>query len=286
MRIHIGSIAGGGLALVLALAWSGAASAGNPDPALRRQFVAESFGQVTVCQGPPNDGAPCTDDFECDTPGNTGAPTGTCTGVRGTRLVARGTLTVIADTVLAPTPPADPFLETAPTAPCTDCEGQPNRSSFTLLLQFTRDGRHFTFAETFTNVQSDGVNGFGVQVPGGTIPNWNVGAFESTLVNAFETSPEYKIRFALLPPAAAAAVAAALGEPGRVPVVLESEEIAACTDAAACNHCTGDPSGSGECLVDNTRWSKHSGPTDVLASVRQFKVGIGFIDPPATPPAP
>jgi len=272
-----------GLALALGLAGAaGTARAGNPDPASRKEAVVEAFGQVEVCQGPPNDGAVCVDDFECDTPGNTGSPTGFCTGVRGARLLARGTLTVIADTLLAPSPPTDPFLETAPAAPCVGCEGQPGRSSFTLLLEFTRDGKRFTFAETYQNVQIDSVNSFGNQVPGGSIPNWTVGAFESTIVNSFETFPDYKIRFALLPPAASAAIAAALGEPGKVPVVLEAEEVPACTDPAACNHCTA--SGTDECLVDNDQWAKHSGPSDVLASVRQLKVGIGFIDPP--PPAP
>lgn len=266
----------------LALGLASPALAGNPDPASRKDAVVAAFGQVEVCQGPPNEGAVCTDDLECDTPGNTGDPTGLCSGVRGARLVARGSLTVIADTVLAPALPLpDPFLEVAPPAPCVACEGQPGRSSFTLLLEFTRGGRRFTFAETYQDVRNDGVNGFGSGVPGGPIPSWNVGALESTLVNSSETSPEYKIRFGLLPPAAAAAVAAALGEPGRVPVVLEAEEVPACTDPAACNHCT--PSGADECLVANTAWAKHSDPSDALASVRQLKIGIGFIDPPPAP---
>lgn len=272
-------------ALATALGLAGAATAGNPDPASRKEQVVAAFGQVEVCQGPPNEGAVCVDDFECDTPGNTGPPTGTCSGVRGARLVARGSLTVIADTVLAPTLPVpDPFLEVAPPAdkPCVGCEGQPGRSSYTLLLEFTRNGKRFTFAETYQGVEQDSVNSFNSQLPGGAgISNWNVGAFETTLVNDSETSPDYKIRFALLPPAASAAIAAALGEPGKVPVVLEAEEVPACTDPTACNHCTA--SGS-ECNVDNTQWSKHSDPSDVLASVRQLKIGIGFIDPP--PPAP
>ncbi|MEB2346137.1 MAG: hypothetical protein OZ948_15525 [Deltaproteobacteria bacterium] len=271
-------------ALALALGLAGAASAGNPDPASRKEAVVAAFGQVEVCQGPPNEGGVCVDDAECDTPGNTGPPTGTCSGVRGARLVARGSLTVIADTVLAPVLPlADPFLEGDPAAPCTGCEGQPGRSSYTLLLEFTRNGKRFTFAETYQGVQQDSVSSFDGQLPGGAgIPDWNVGAFETTVVNGFETSPDYKIRFALLPPAASAAIAAALGEPGKVPVVLEAEEVPACTDPAACHHCTA--SGSDECLVDNTQWSKHSDPSDALASVRQLKIGIGFIDPP--PPAP
>lgn len=275
-----------GLALALALAGAaGTASAGNPDPASRRNVVVDAFGQVRVCQGPPNEGAVCSDDSACDTPGNTGTSTGFCTGVRGARLLVRGVLTVIADTVLAPLPQADPFLEATPAAPCSDCEGQPGRSSYTLLLQFDRGGKRFTFAETYPSVEVDSVNGFAGQVPGGEdIPDWTVGAYEGTLVNGFETSPEYKIRFGLLPPAASAAIAAALGEPGKVPVVLESEEIPACTDPASCNHCTAPPTGSDACKVDNAQWSKHSGPSDVLASVRQLKVGIGFIDPP--PPAP
>lgn len=281
----IGRSSTGSLALALALALAaGAARAGNPDPESRREAVIEAFGQVEVCQGPPNDGAVCQDDSECDTPGNTGAPTGTCTGTRGARVLARGTLTVIADTVLAEPLPADPFLEDTPTSPCPICEGGAGRSSFTLLLQFTRGGKAFTFAETYANVLTDLVDGFGTtQVPGQFIPNWSVGAFESTLVNSGETFPDYKIRFALLPPAAAKAVAAALGEPGKVPVVLEAQELAQCTDPAACNHCTSPPF-TDECAVTNDRWSKHSGPTDPLASVRQFKVGLGFIDPP--PPAP
>lgn len=268
------------LALAAALAFAPVpALAGNPNPEGRRESTIAAFGQVEVCQGPPNDGAVCVEDFECDTPGNTGPPTGACTGTRGARVLARGTLTVIADTVLAEPLPADPFLEAAPAAPCLDCEGQPGRSSFTLLLQFTRDGRQFTFAESYQNVQNDGVDGFGSQVPGQTIFNWSFGAFESTLVNSGETFPDYKIRFGLLPPAAAAAVAAALGEPASVPVVLEVAELDACTDPAACSHCAA--TGGEDCVVPNDSWAKHSAPTDPLASVRQFKIGLGFIDPPA-----
>lgn len=253
---------------------AGTASAGNPSPESRREAVIAAFGQVEVCQGGADEGQICTDSFEC-------APPGACTGTRGARVLARGTLTVIADTVLATPLPPDPFLEGAPAAPCTDCEGQDGRSSFTLLLQFARDGKRFTFAETFTDVRADSVNGFGSQI-GQFIPGWSVGAFETTLANSPETHPDfggYKIRFALLPPAAAAAVAAALGEPGKAPVLLEVEELAHCTDPVACNHCdTFDPPA---CRVGNDRWSKHSDPSDPLASVRQFKVGLGFIDPPA-----
>lgn len=261
------------LATVLA---AGTASAGNPDPATRRDFVVSAFGQVLLCQGGPNDGTPCNGNFDC----NQGDPSqGTCDEVRGARLVARGVLTVISDTILATPIPADPFLETAPAAPCTTCEGAAGRSSYTLLLEFSKDGRQFTFAETFPGLTSDIVNGFGSQLPGQTIPSWSFGAFESTNVNSGEAPDgSYKIRFGLLPPAAASAVAAALGEPGRVPVVLEAEEIAACTDPVACNHC---PGGSSDCVVPNSRWSKHSAGNDPLASVRKLKVGLGFIDPPA-----
>lgn len=267
----------GGLALAFGLVGAaGTATAGNPDPASRRQAVVESFGQVLVCQGGAQDGQVCQGDFEC-----AGPPEGHCNGVRGARLIVRGELTVIADTVLTDPPPADPFLEVDPSQPCNGCEGQAGRSSYTLLLEFTKDGKRFTFADTYPGITQDSVNSFaGV---GSEIPNWSVGAFESTLVNSFDTIPDYKIRFGLLPPAASQAVAAALGEPGKVPVTLEAEEVPACTDPAACNHCTGDFSNDA-CLVTNSEWSKHSAPTDVLASVRKFKVGIGFIDPP--PPAP
>ena len=251
---------------------SGVARAGNPSTDGRRGAVATAAGQATVCEGGGKKGDPCNDDSIC-----TGG--GTCTGVSGTTIAARGVLTVIADTRLSAPSGGDPFLETnPPPAACDDCEQTAQNNSFTLLLEFTLDGKAYAFAETFAGVGSQGVSGFGSEVQnGGGLADWNTGASETELVNCADTV-EFKLRWGLLPPAAAAGVAKALGQPGKVPVVLASNEIPVCSDPAACNLGTSpDPDCFGGSGPANTQYARHSGGSDSLGSIRRFKVDIGFV---------
>jgi hypothetical protein len=197
---------------------------------------------------------------------------GACTGIENARIVARGILTLIADTRLnVPAGDLGPYLETAPATPCTNCEGNGN-SSLTLILEFTRNGKSFVFADTFQGLNTSAVSGFATAANSGLpgdLPNWDFGAFES----AFTTN-NLLIKWAAVPPGARAAIVAALGEsdpptgPKKEPLLLQATEVPVCTDATACN-----------LSVFNTKFSDHSGGSDVLASVRRFKVDIGFLGP-------
>jgi hypothetical protein len=260
-------------ALVLALA--GPSAAGNPDTDIRKGAVATALGNAAVCEGGPSKGQVCASDADCVNLASPGVGDGTCSGIAGARIVVRGVLTVIADTLLGGSLAADPFLEVNPSAPCTSCEGAPGRSSMTLLLEFTRSGKAYVFAETFPGLTQPDVDSFDVQLPGKSISGWFTSSFESDLAASSGTIP-YKIRWGLLPPNAAKAVAAALGEPTHVPIVLQSNEVPVCTDPASCNHCT-DPATCN--FAVNTQFSRHSAGDDALGSVRRFKVDIGFIDP-------
>jgi len=249
-----------------------ATHAGNPDPVSRAEAVAETFGQQLVCEGGPRDGLPCVpfsgnDEESCENlAGTPGVADGTCIDIAPVCRRARGILTVVSDTVLSPAVGPNPFLETSPAVPCDGCEGGPGRSSMTLLLEFRREGRSHAFAEIYTGIPSNFVDISDPANPTqpGT-PAWSSGGLESDLATDPETTP-YKIRWGLLPPGVAPAVAAALGDAHRVPVVIASDEVPICTDAAACNN-AGLP----------TARANHSDADDVLASVRRFKIDVGFL---------
>jgi hypothetical protein len=257
-----------------------ASSAGalNPETDLRTQVVAQEFSQVTVCVGGPRDKQPCVP-FSGD-PSETcenvnslpGFTDGTCTGIQNARIVARGILTLIADTKLnVSSGDLGPYLEEKPGLPCTTCEGAGN-SSLTLVLEFTRDGKSYVFADTYQGLNTNTVSGFVTTSNSGLpgdLPNWDFGAFESSF-----TSANLLIKWAAVPPGARAGIVAALGEsdppggPNKQPLLLSANEIPVCTDTATCNH-----------GVFNTKFADHAAGDDVLASVRRFKVDIGFLGP-------
>jgi hypothetical protein len=77
------------------------------------------------------------------------------------------------------------------------------------------------------------------------------------------------IRWGGLPPAAETAVGAVVGKTASQRIALSRvDEVPICTDATPCN-----------LSATNPRFSDHSNGTDVLATVRRFKVDIAVVGP-------
>lgn len=256
------------LAPVAALAWlaAGGASAYNPGTDSRAGATADTSGSTTICEGgsePPS--TPCESSADC-TAG------GLCRGIADVQVVARGELTIIADTQTpgmgwaststAPTVCSEP-AEGVP----SDCETEDN-ALLTLLLEFTLNGQRYAWAESFK------------QLPDAAIPNWSIGggsqagwvqpAVESILSErAAVTTQVVAIRWGGVSPAAESAIGAVVGKSPTQRIALSRvDEVPICTAAAACNH-----------GPRNTRFSDHSGATDVLGTVRRYKVDIAVVGP-------
>jgi hypothetical protein len=260
------------LALCARQAWGS-----NPGTDTRAQSDATASGSTTICEGGTNPGATCSFSGDC-----TG---GTCTGVANVRVAARGLLTIIADTK----PAGVGWASTALPGTCTNpnksagtigsCETKDN-AVLTMLLEFSLNGKKYTFAESFTRLP-DGVPCDPNAAPCDfLIPNWTIGlgsgagwnqpAVESTLAERSLSSPQVvQIRWGGLPPAAESAVGAVLGRTGNQRVALSrTDDVPICTDTTPC-----------KLSATNPRFSDHSDGTDALATVRRFKVDIAVIGP-------
>jgi hypothetical protein len=247
----------------------------NPDPGSRAAATATTGGSTTVCEEGTNDGTTCNVSDDC-----TGG--GTCTSVADVSIVARGVLTIVTDTQPLNNGWADtsyPGVCSEPSAGNTsDCERKDN-SLLTLVLEFTLNGEHYLFAESFKQLPDGGTCGFppcNFEVPdwsigGGSQAGWTQQAVESILA---ETAAEFgndiiRIRWGGLPPAVENAVGAVVGKSPTQRIALSrTDEVPICTDATPCNH-----------GARNDRFSDHSGGTDVLATVRRYKVDVAVIGP-------
>ena len=253
-----------------------AARAANPGTESRAAATATTSGSTTVCENGSNDGTACMSSGDC-----TGG--GTCTDVADVTVVARGLLTIVTDTQ----PPNNGWDDTAFGVTCSepgpgaisDCENKDN-SLLTLVLEFTLNGEHYLFAESFKQLPDGGTCGappcdFQIQnwsIGGGSQAGWSQPAVESVLTESVGTylgGSFVRIRWGGLPPAAEVAVGAVLGKSPTQRVALSrTDEVPTCTDPGACNH-----------DATNDRFSDHSGGTDVLGSARRFKVDIALIGP-------
>lgn len=250
---------------------AGTARASSPDPESRAVQLAEAVVGNRVCEGGLTPGLVCDFDTPC--------ATGTCTGLANVRIAARGLLTIIADTK-----PVGVGWNSTTLAGCTTAtSGSPgpceikNNALFTLLLEFTLNGKKYSFAETFARLP-DGQNCSGdpgdfdcaAEVPGYSgEAGWNESAVESSLAERSMNGQPMHIRWGGLPPAAEAAVAAVVGKTGSQRIALSrTDEVPICTDTTPCN-----------LSATNLRFSDHSNGTDVLATVRRFKVDIAVIGP-------
>jgi len=231
------SLAFAALALCTGRAW-----ASNPGTDTRASGDAASAGTTTVCESGTNPGASCSFSGDC-----TGG--GTCTGIAQVRVAARGLLTIIADTK----PVGVGWATTALPGTCTNpnksagtigsCETKDN-SVLTMLLEFTLNGKKYTFAESFTRLPDGQACGSGSC--DFLIPNWTIGlgsgsgwgqpAVESVLAErSLSTGQVVQIRWGGLPPAAEAAVGAVLGRSGNERVVLSrTDDVPICTDTTPC----------------------------------------------------
>ena len=263
--------------LCLALALCAAnARASSPDPDSRAGFLAGATGSGQVCEGGTNPGVAC--------PANACTGGGTCTGFASVRIAARGLLTIIADTK----PPGRGWTSTSLPG-CTNpaagtrgsCEVSDN-ALFTLLLEFTLNGKKYTYAETFARLPDgaacvdDPNNDFDCLpiIPNWGTPNpqagWTEPAVESTIsersLNAGNT---LRLRWGGLPPAAEAAVGTLVGKTASQHIALSRvDEVPICTDTTPCN-----------LSATNPRFSDHSSGSDILATVRRFKVDIAVVGP-------
>jgi hypothetical protein len=266
------------------LAWLGAfLCAGNvfaasPDPEARASELSAATGSGRICEGGSNPGVSCPVANTC----NGG---GTCTGFVNVRVAARGLLTIIADTKT----PGAGWTATSLTG-CTNattsqfgsCETS-NNALFTLLLEFTLNGKKYAYAETFTRLPDGNTCVDDPQNPSdcpALIPNWpdgaanpeagwNEPAVESSIAEKSLSGQTLKIRWGGLPPAAEAAVGPIVGRSGAQHVVLSRvDEVPICTDTTPCN-----------LSATNQRFSDHSAGTDILATVRRFKVDIAVVGP-------
>ena len=266
-----------GIALALGLALVTAETqAFNPGPDSRAAATAGSSGSTAVCEGGTNPGTLCPGGTEC-----TGG--GTCTGIADVTIVARGLLTIVADTQPLNNGWDDtsyPITCSEPTTGATsDCEDKDN-ALLTILLEFTLNGESYAFAEAFKQLPDGGTCGSppcAFEIPnwsigGGTMAGWTQPAVESVLTESVGTllgGSFVRIRWGGLPPAVEAAVGTVLGKSASQRVALSRvDDVAICTDATACNH-----------DATNDHFSDHSGGTDVLGSVRRFKVDVALIGP-------
>ncbi len=247
----------------------------NPGTDSRAAATAATGGSVTVCENGTNDGTTCTSSGNC-----TGG--GSCSGVAYVNIVARGILTIVMDTQ----PPNSGWADTSYPGVCSepsagstsDCENKDN-SLLTLVLEFTLNGERYLFAESFKQLPDGGTCGFppcdfavpNWSIGGGSQAGWTQQAVESILA---ETAAQFgndtvKIRWGGLPPAVENAVGLVVGKSPTQRIALSrTDEVPICTDATPCNH-----------GVRNDRFSDHSGGTDVLATVRRYKVDVAVIGP-------
>ncbi len=253
---------GSNLVLVALLLFATAVLAGTPGPNARRTFLG-----LGVCEAGPNAGQPCVDGFDCDDA--QGAP-GTCT-TPAAEVAVRGILTMISDK------DAGRFEDTSAIPETRDSRGNVvptdfSRSTLTLVLEFTRDGQRFAFAETFKDL-GDYVNpALNINCRGFCVPTWREPAVENRIATpSVETdtggggmdgggggqasSPGVRISWATPPPSMGQKIVEALGlPPGSVPF-LE--------------------------VVNTIVIFDHSQEQNPLASVRRFKVKIRALLPPA-----
>jgi hypothetical protein len=263
------------LAGALAALIAAPALAFNPGTESRTEATAVTGGSTPVCENGTNDGTPCLDSIDC-----TGG--GSCTNVADVNIVARGLLTIITDTQ----PPNNGWADTSYPGTCSepsqgtpsDCEHKDN-SLLTLVLEFTLNGEHYLFAESFKQLPDGG--SCGSPPCDFAIPNWAIGgdfqagwsqpAVESILAETAVDGPQdvVRIRWGGLPPAVENAVGVVVGKSSTQRIALSrTDEVPICTNAAACNH-----------GPRNDKFSDHSSGTDVLGTVRRYKVDVAVVGP-------
>lgn len=264
------------LAVLLAALLAAPAGAVSPGPSARQQLLG-----LGVCEDGPFEGQPCVDASDCHDGSGGPVRDEVCT-TQTADVVVRGILTLIADK------DAGTFTDTT-TIPLTeDAAGNVvpvdfSKTTLTVVLEFTKDGKDFGFAETFQDL-GDYVNpDLSIDCRGFCVPTWREPAVESRIANPDESDDSgsgggggggggggtggggggtaggegIRIQWATPSPAMAAAIREALGLSSEAVPFLET--------------------------VSTTRIFDHSAADDPLASLRRMKVLIRVLLPEASP---
>ena len=262
------------LALALALLLLvPAAHASSPGPFSRQQFLG-----LGHCEGGPFATQPCVDAEDCEDGG--GAAEVCTTPVSD--LALRGVLTLIADKdsgKVEDTSTVSQTLDAAGNLVPTDF----SKSTLTVVLEFTHNGKDYAFAETYKDL-GDYVNpSIGIDCHGFCVPTWREPAVEARIASSEESSGPgsgggggggggggsggggggeasgsgIRISWATPSPAVSHAIIAALGLPPGTTPFLET--------------------------ADTTAIFDHSAKNDPLATVRRMKVVIRALRPPGAP---
>jgi hypothetical protein len=253
------------VALGALLVLSSPADAGNPGPKARQELLG-----LGLCEGGgAQAGQLCVDASDCDD--GSGAP-GRCTTPIAD-VAVRGVLTLISDK------DSGHWDDVSTVPEVKDDKGNVvptdfTRSTLTVALEFTHDGRRFVLAETYQDLGDHSNPTLKIECKGFCVPGWRDPAVENRIATPSEetsegtgggtgegggqsSSPGIRISWATPPPALGAALVRALALPPGATPFLE--------------------------VVNTTAIFDHSAEQDPLASVRRLKVTIRAL---AAQPAP
>lgn len=211
-------------------------------------------GSTLVCEGGSNARNTCLDFGNC--------PGGECTGISSVQVVARGLLTIIADTVTSTNwdETTQSCSEPAEGTP-SDCETSAN-SVVTLTLEFSFNDLKYMFGQSYKNLPN-------AEIQPTFSPGWNEPPFESTISERTSFGGQVLIRWSVPPKAIEDELRTLLGASLTQRVALSrTDDVPICTDASVCNH-----------TASNTTFADHSAGSDVQATVRRWKVDIAIVGP-------
>jgi hypothetical protein len=148
---------------------AGAALAASPGPATRQGLL-----PLGVCEAGPLAGQACVDDFDCEGE----VPTQCTTPIA--QLAVRGVLTFIADKDSGPWD-ATGFVPETPDAQGIGIPADLTKSTLTVVLEFTRNGKDYVLAETFQDLTDYANPALGINCVGFCVPTWREPAVEDRI---------------------------------------------------------------------------------------------------------
>ncbi len=256
---------------VLVLAGAVATDAVSPGPATRKNLLPLGF-----CEGGPNDGDPCLEDFDCEAPRGKG---GECT-TRLARRSIRGLLTLIADK------DSGGFDDTSAVPEQPDALGTPiptdlTRSTLTVMLEFEHRGRKFVLTETYKDLGDYADPALGIDCHGFCVPTWREPAVEARIASIGDGDDDGGAGGGGGSGGGGGGGGGGGQQAGGEGIRIQWAPGGAAMQAALIE-ALGLPEGSVAFLeeVSDKKLFDHSDESDVLASVRRMRVKIGVILPP------